>query len=260
MKYFYKTLGLFAALFFVLSLFFNINIAEATLGECCNPSESACDSGEKCQNGSSVEARGDCEEESGEGFTGACIPQEAETMCSIAFWNCESGEICANVGARRSTQYCMPEGWTMPTGSDDSNRSTGNSTGNSGGGIDYDDWRQRQLDTANSVERGVFTEGLSSNCMAFGKCTTCDILMVTGNIFRLVFEIVGIVAVAVITMGGFFYVTSGGSEEAIASAKKTIVAAVLGTLIVFAAWVIINTILNLTGFNIEGGTWWNPSC
>jgi len=130
----------------------------------------------------------------------------------------------------------------------------------SGGIQDYDGWRQRQIDVANSAERGIFTEGLTTECMAFGKCNTCDIMKVIGNIFRFAFQIVGIVAVAVIAIGGMTYVRSGGSEETVTAAKKIITAAVIGTLVVFAAWVIINTILNITGFNAGGGSWWNPSC
>lgn len=138
--------------------------------------------------------------------------------------------------------------------------STGDGSSGSGGIQDYEGWRQRQLAAANSAERGIFTEGLTTECMAFGKCGTCDIMKVVANIFRFAFQIVGIVAVAVIAIGGFTYIRSGGSEETIGQAKKIIVAAVLGTLVVFAAWVIINTILNITGFNVGGGTWWNPSC
>jgi hypothetical protein len=188
-----------------------------------------------------------CNKESGE----SVMWNETETTCTTSE-STSVGSVCGDDNPCSSGQQCISNQCVSTSGT--------SGTGSGGGVQDYEGWRQRQIAAADSAERGIFTEGLTTECMAFGTCGTCDIMKVVANVFRFVFEIVGIVAVAVLAMGGFAYVRSGGSEETIGQAKKTIMAAIFGTLIVFAAWVIINTILNITGFNVGGGTWWNPSC
>lgn len=249
MKYLSTILRLFVGLFIVFICIgvFDVENAYAELGAYCAETMDSggfCPSGEKCWNNT-------------------CIPDEArEQLCGDVrgtdHGSCGDNERCqqietlnprTNEGTGRFFGVCMP-GASPDT----------DAGGREGGVQGYDEWRQRQIDAANSVDRGIFTEGLSTECMAFGECRTCDILKVVGNVFGFAFQIVGIVAVAVITMGGFAYVRSGGNEETAGAAKKIITAAVLGTLVIFAAWAIINTILNLTGFNVGGGTWWNPSC
>ncbi len=276
---------IFLGLFFV----YNIKITKATPGSACSDS-TPCGSNERCipsggDNGAGTcvalcNADADCPSgfqchDIGSGISGkTCLAGEPEhTAPTPDTSNCSSnedcnGEICASHHcipcsgdtSCGSGKLCQNGRCVLPSDVTITPDDTVPSTGRSGGGIDYSAWEQRQIDAANSAERGIFTEGLTTECMAFGKCNTCDILKVIGNVFRFAFEIVGIVAVAVITLGGFTYVRSGGSEETIAAAKKIITAAVLGTVVVFAAWVIINTILNITGFNAGGGSWWNPSC
>lgn len=124
---------------------------------------------------------------------------------------------------------------------------------------DDEAWKQQRLAEAESSERGIFTEGLTGECIAFGSCGKCDILRVIANVFRFAFEIVGIVAVLVLVFAGFTYIQSAGNEEGIGKAKTTMTAAVIGTFLVFAAWLIVNTIINFAGFSI-GGSWWSPSC
>jgi cytochrome bd-type quinol oxidase subunit 2 len=61
------------------------------------------------------------------------------------------------------------------------------------------------------------------------------------NIFSIV---VGIVAVIMIVVGGFKYITSGGDSGNITSAKNTIVYAVIGLVIVALAQFIVQFVLN----------------
>jgi hypothetical protein len=55
---------------------------------------------------------------------------------------------------------------------------------------------------------------------------------------------VGIVAVIMIIIGGFKYVTSGGDSNSVASAKNTIIYALVGLVIAALAQVIVRFVLN----------------
>jgi len=60
-----------------------------------------------------------------------------------------------------------------------------------------------------------------------------------------------LVAVIIILVGGFKWMTSGGSEDKIGEAKKLIINGVIGLVIILAAWGIANwaisTVLSVTG-------------
>jgi Type IV secretion system pilin len=63
------------------------------------------------------------------------------------------------------------------------------------------------------------------------------------NIFSLV---VGIVAVLMIIVGGFRYITSGGNDGNVGTAKNTILYAVIGLVIVALAQIIVRFVLTKT--------------
>jgi hypothetical protein len=61
------------------------------------------------------------------------------------------------------------------------------------------------------------------------------------NVFSV---IVGVVAVIMIIVGGFRYITSGGDSNNISSAKNTIIYAIIGLIIVALAQFIVQFVLN----------------
>ncbi len=63
------------------------------------------------------------------------------------------------------------------------------------------------------------------------------------NIFSLV---VGIVAVIMVIIGGFNYITSGGNEGKVSTAKNTILYAVIGLIIVAFAQALVRFVINKT--------------
>jgi len=63
------------------------------------------------------------------------------------------------------------------------------------------------------------------------------------NIVNILSIVVGIVAVVMIILAGFRYVTSGGKQESIASAKNTIMYAIVGLIIVALAQTIARFVL-----------------
>lgn len=58
-------------------------------------------------------------------------------------------------------------------------------------------------------------------------------------IIQWVLGLLGLIAVIMIIVGGFKWMTAGGDEEKIESAKKLLTAAVIGLVIVLLAWAIV---------------------
>lgn len=63
------------------------------------------------------------------------------------------------------------------------------------------------------------------------------------NVFSV---IVGIVAVIMIIVGGFRYITSGGSSDKVTSAKNTLLYAIIGLVIVALSQIVVKFVLNKT--------------
>jgi hypothetical protein len=69
------------------------------------------------------------------------------------------------------------------------------------------------------------------------------------NIFSL---LIGIVAVIMIIVGGFRYITSGGDSGRVGGAKNTLIYAIIGLVIVALAQIIVHFVLNQTNGAISG--------
>jgi hypothetical protein len=71
-----------------------------------------------------------------------------------------------------------------------------------------------------------------------------------GRIINVALGFLGVIAVVIILMGGFKWMTAAGNEDKVAEAKKLLGAGVIGLAIVLAAWAvatfIINSIYNAT--------------
>ncbi len=83
---------------------------------------------------------------------------------------------------------------------------------------------------------------------------TTDIRVTVGNIIRIFLGLLGVIAITLILIGGFMWMTAAGNEEKIAKAKQLLLNAVIGLAIVLAAFgitsFIIGRFLSATG---EGG-------
>lgn len=70
------------------------------------------------------------------------------------------------------------------------------------------------------------------------------------SIINWILGILALVAVVMILVGGFKWMTAGGNEEKVEGAKKLLIAAIIGLVIILAAWGIsvyaITNLLNLT--------------
>ena len=66
------------------------------------------------------------------------------------------------------------------------------------------------------------------------------------TVINIISLVVAAIAVIMIMIGGFRYVTSGGKQESVAGAKNTIMYAIIGLVIVALAQVIVKFVLNRT--------------
>ena len=100
--------------------------------------------------------------------------------------------------------------------------------------------------TQNAIATGVnaATNSTTSSCSS-GTNTgiTSTIESVAKQVTNDLSIIVGIVAVIMIIYGGFKYITSGGESGGVESAKKTLIMAIIGLLIVALAQVIVHFVL-----------------
>ncbi len=71
-----------------------------------------------------------------------------------------------------------------------------------------------------------------------------DLPTTIASIIRVILGFLGIVAVVIILIGGFKFMTSGGHEEKVKSAKKVMVAGVIGLVIVLSAYAIASFVLS----------------
>ncbi|HMB65538.1 MAG TPA: pilin [Patescibacteria group bacterium] len=70
------------------------------------------------------------------------------------------------------------------------------------------------------------------------------------NIINVVLGFLGILAVVIILVGGFKWMTAAGNEDKVAEAKKIIVAGIIGLVIILAAWGIASFVLNALVNNV----------
>jgi len=67
---------------------------------------------------------------------------------------------------------------------------------------------------------------------------TGELTTTIGSIIRVLLGFLGVVAVFIILLGGFKWMTSGGADAKVADAKKLMVAGVTGLVIILAAYAI----------------------
>lgn len=82
---------------------------------------------------------------------------------------------------------------------------------------------------------------------------TSDLKAAVINIINWVLGLLGIIAVIMVLVGGFQWMTAGGNEDKVEKSKKIISAAIVGLIIILLAWAIVNFVLK-TASNVSGVT------
>lgn len=97
--------------------------------------------------------------------------------------------------------------------------------------------------TKTQVQDGVKEVGGPNS----GDTSGDQVTVVIKNVIGIISFLVGLVAVLMIVIAGFRFVTSNGDAGTVSSAKNTIIYAVIGLIITIMAYAIVNFILdNLT--------------
>ncbi|MBI2644343.1 MAG: hypothetical protein HYW95_02465 [Candidatus Wildermuthbacteria bacterium] len=103
------------------------------------------------------------------------------------------------------------------------------------------------------------------------QCGFCDIFVLINNIVKFFLvptplnnniPIVPLIAVLLLAFGGFLYLVSPSNPGLQSRAKSVIFAVVIGFVITYAAWLVIDFILTFFGVvQWQGfGNWWQISC
>lgn len=95
-------------------------------------------------------------------------------------------------------------------------------------------------------------------------CTECHFIQMGNTVLKWLIGVLFVVFAVVAAMGGFGLVTSGGNPEAKSAAKQKLVNALVGILIVLAAWLLVDTIirglLSDGSGKINGTFWYEVEC
>lgn len=95
-------------------------------------------------------------------------------------------------------------------------------------------------------------DGPIPECAFSGTCrNTNDLVQVLIDQGKMIFGLIGMVALAAFVYGGFLMVFSFGASDKVQQGKDVMVAAVVGIVIVFTAYLAVNFILNALGVSPE---------
>jgi len=103
---------------------------------------------------------------------------------------------------------------------------------------------------ANDMFGGADNGTTFANAAGLGET---DLVSMFANIINVGLGFLGLIAVAIIIMGGFKWVTAGGDEEKVKKARKYIYQGLIGLVIVLAAYAIATFALSsaLNAMNVE---------
>ncbi len=71
-----------------------------------------------------------------------------------------------------------------------------------------------------------------------------DLDTTIAQLIRVVLAFLGVIAVIIVLIGGFQWMTAGGSDERVAEAKKRLIAGVIGLAIILAAYAITSFVVS----------------
>lgn len=93
------------------------------------------------------------------------------------------------------------------------------------------------------------------------KCDLCSLFLMGQIFIEFLVKISGVAALIAIAIGGFMYVFAAGSQSSIEKAKSMIKYALLGFIVVFIAWAVVDSILATAGYiDPIGGKWYTMQC
>jgi hypothetical protein len=92
-------------------------------------------------------------------------------------------------------------------------------------------------------------EGSGTNYLSLCRLNKDTIDAVIRNSITILFFVATIAALFFLIFGGIRWITSGGDKAGVESARNMIIAAVIGLILTFLSFLIINIVLQLIGLN-----------
>ena len=96
-------------------------------------------------------------------------------------------------------------------------------------------------------------------CGGYGQdaCEFCDFFVMINRIVKFVmFNLVPPIAVLMLIVGGVMFFFGGAKPDMLIRAKGVITSVLIGLVIIFCAWVIVNTIIQKIGIVDQGSSIW----
>lgn len=93
-------------------------------------------------------------------------------------------------------------------------------------------------------------DSLNTNDLGVGaiqseiKLGSGDVRQTAARIINVALGFLGIIAVVIVLLGGFKYMTAGGNEEKTSEARKLIVSGIIGLAIILSAWAITSFVIS----------------
>jgi hypothetical protein len=81
-----------------------------------------------------------------------------------------------------------------------------------------------------------------------------DLTTTIGGIIRVALGFLGVIAVVIILLGGFKWMTAGGNDDKVKDAKKLIFSGIIGLVIVLSAYAIASFVINSLITAASGGS------
>lgn len=105
-------------------------------------------------------------------------------------------------------------------------------------------------DSTPSGTPSTTTESATKTINLQNPLGTTSVPALIGNIIKTVLAIVGALALAMFIYGGFTWLTSGGSADKIKKGKDILMWAVIGLVVIFASYSLVDFLL--TAFGVSG--------
>jgi len=87
------------------------------------------------------------------------------------------------------------------------------------------------------------------------NCTICSFFQMLANIYDFIVKMIATpLAVIALSVGGIMMMVSSGNPNLASNGKKVIYAAIIGLLLVWCSWLIIDFVLQTIGYG-SGGSW-----
>lgn len=103
-----------------------------------------------------------------------------------------------------------------------------------------------QTPTTTPTTTDQFGLGAVGGATGLSKGKTEDLRVVIGNIIKTALSFLGVVAIVIILIGGFKYMTAGGDTEKVKNAQNYIMYGIIGLVIILSAYAISSFVLKET--------------